>query len=174
MRIFLIYLIPAISFTLLVGCASAPINVRPADPQAANDAYSFKTKPGLAKIYFIGGQMGFSLTPNALKPTIAGAILLIDGNVVGQIDKNDVLVVDVVPKQYNLSWQMPANDSQTQFMNRQLKDGDILILQANWFLPAFGGFSGPPRYDLVEIFDRSQVMSKRVISHTSCPNSICK
>ena len=173
MKRYFSYVLPLLIMTALVGCAT-PINVRMADPTAASEAYGFKTKAGTAKVYFVGGKMGFSITPEALRPTVAGAILLINGNIVGQIDKNDVLVVDVVPNQYNFSWQNVHNDSQTQFVNRQLKEGDVLILQANHILPAFGGFSGPPKYELVEQVDRSLVMGKRVVSQTSCPVTICK
>ena len=173
MKRYLSYVLPMLAVGMLVGCAT-PINVRMADPNTASEAYAFKTKPGNAKVYFVAGKMGFTITPEAMRPNVAGAILLINGNIVGQIDKNDVLVVDVVPNQYNFSWQNAHNDSQTQFVNRQLKAGDVLILQANHILPAFGGFSGPPKYELVEQIDRSLVMGRRVVSQTSCPATICK
>ena len=173
MKKFLTYALPLVVVSALVGCAT-PINVRTADPTTASEAYAFKTKPGNAKVYFVAGKMGFTITPEAMRPNVAGAILLINGNIVGQIDKNDVLVVDVVPNQYNFSWQNAHNDSQTQFVNRQLKAGDVLILRANHILPTFGGLSGPPKYELLEQADRSLVTGKRVVSHTSCPATICK
>jgi hypothetical protein len=175
MKRYLSYALPFLTVGMLVGCAATPISVRMADPTAANEAYTFKTKPGLAKVYFVGGTLGTVITPSALKPSITGgAVFFIDGNRVGQIDKNDVLVVDVVPKQYNFSWQYPANDQQTQFVNRQLNAGDIVILQGNSIMPVLGGFGGPFKYELLEQADRSLVMGKRVVSHTSCPATICK
>jgi predicted small lipoprotein YifL len=69
-----------IVFLSLTGCAT-PVVVSPADQEATNQAKTFQTKPGLAKVYFLGGKQGTSLTPEALKPRVAsGAIFLIDGN----------------------------------------------------------------------------------------------
>jgi len=161
---------------MLVGC-TAPLNTKVADPTAASDAHSFRTKPGLAKVYFVGGRMGASMTLKADMP--GGAMLLIDGNHVGQMDKNEVLVVDVVPKQYNFSWKYPAGDSQMQFLSRQVNAGDILILQANWNTGGSGfGLIGlavsPAKYEINVVTNRGLVEGKRVVSHTSCPTSICK
>jgi predicted small lipoprotein YifL len=173
----------SVSFIIVVlsltGCAT-PVMVSPADLEATNQAKTFQTKPGLAKVYFLGGKQGYSITPEALKPKVAnGAIFLIDGNRVGQIEQNDVLVVDVIPKQYTFGWQYPPGDAQIQFLTRQVNAGDVLILQAD--LNMGGGAFGliglainPMKYEITEQTNRGLVVTRRVVSHSGCPVTICR
>lgn len=161
---------------LLTGCAT-PVNVSPASQSMVNQATNFTTQPGLAKVYFVGGRMGSSMSLKADMP--GGAIFLIDGNKVGQIDRNDVLVVDVLPKQYTFGWQYPAGDSQIQFVTRQVNAGDVVILEANWNLGGTGfGLIGmmvsPAKYEMNETSNRGLIGSRRVVTHSSCPSMICR
>ena len=165
--------------TLLVisGCASTPIAVNPTNQVQQQAAYSFSAKPGMAKVYFVGGKTGSGIS---LKVAMAGgAFFIIDGSRVGQIDKNDVMVMDVVPKQYNFSWQYPSADSKMNVLSKSLKAGDVVILQANWNTGGAGfGILGmaaaPAQYEISEVFDRSLVSGKRVVSPTTCSSSICQ
>jgi hypothetical protein len=131
----------------------------------------------MSKVYFVGGKTGSGIS---LKVAMAGgATFIVDGNPVGQIDKNDVMVLDVVPKQYSFSWQYPSGDSKINFVSRALKAGDVVILQANWNTGGAGfGILGmaaaPAQYELTEVFDRSLVMGKRFVKPTNCPSSICQ
>lgn len=162
---------------LTAGCATAPISVNPVNPAQQQSAQSFTAKPGTAKVYFVGGKSGARYS---LKATmLGGAFLVIDGNKVGQIDKNDVMVIDVVPKQYNFSWQYPAGDSKMNVINKNLKAGDVLILQADWNLGGaalglLGMLVAPAQYEITEVFDRGVLSGKRFVSPTTCPTSMCQ
>ncbi len=164
-----------VATTALLGCATQ-VAVNPADTTSTQEANSFATKPGMAKIYFVGGKTGSGIS---IKVDMAGgAQFIVDGNQVGQIDKNDVLVMDVLPKTYSFSWQYPSGDSKMQFLSRRVNAGDVVILQANWNTGGAGfGLIGaavaPAGYQITEISDRSVVMSKRVVKPTSCPSAIC-
>ena len=165
-----------ITFALLAGCATSPVVVNFADPMTQQSAANFEIKPGLAKVYFVGGKTGSSMS---LKVAMAGgAQLIVDGNKVGQIDRGDVMVLDVVPNTYNFSWQYPSGDSKMNFFKRQVKAGDVLILQANWDTGGAGlGLIGlavsPAEYQINEVGDRGIVSGKRFIKPLTCPTNIC-
>jgi hypothetical protein len=89
------------------------------------------------------------------------------------------MVMDVMPKQYNFSWQYPSGDSKMNFLSKSLKAGDVVILQADWNTGGAGfGLIGlavaPAQYQITEVFDRSVVSGKRFVSPTTCPSSICQ
>jgi hypothetical protein len=165
-----------ISFALITGCATSPVVVNSADPMTQLSASNFAVKPGLAKVYFVGGQTGSGMS---LKVAMAGgAQLIVDGNKVGQIDRGDVMVLDVVPNTYNFSWQYPSGDSKMNFLKRQVKAGDVVILQANWntggaALGLIGAAMSPAQYQINEVGDRGIVAGKRFVKPSTCPTSIC-
>jgi hypothetical protein len=175
MKKILQYTLAVIAITVISGCASKPINVNLADSMTQQSASSFSVKPGSAKIYFVGGIQGSSITLKvAINP---GAEFIIDGNKVGPIDKGDVMVLDVVPSTYNFSWTDPL-DAKMIPITKQLKDGDVVILQANFNTGGMGfGLIGmalsPPEYQIKEVFDRELVARKRFVKPTNCPQKIC-
>jgi hypothetical protein len=84
-----------------------------------------------------------------------------------------------VPKKYNFSWQYPAGDSKMNFLSKDLKAGEVLILQANWNTGGagfglLGMMAAPAQYEISEVTDRSLLSGKRFVSPTSCPTSICQ
>jgi hypothetical protein len=157
----------------LTGCA-ANVSVMQADQSNQQQALSFSTKANSAKVYFVGGKTG-----NMIKTSMAGgAILFIDGIRIGQIDRNDVMVFDLKPKQYSFAWQYPSGDSQMQFLQRDVKAGDVIILEATWNtggagLGLLGLMASPAKYEINETYDRSLVMGKRVVVPQSCPQTLC-
>jgi hypothetical protein len=163
------------SVVSLSGCASKPVNVNVADSLTQQSASSFTVIPGSAKVYFVGGVQGSSIS---LKVEISpGAELIIDGNKVGPIDKGDVMVLDILPNTYNFSWSGPL-DAKMTTLNKKLQGGDILILQANFNTAGMGfGLIGaalaPPEYQLKEVFDQGLIKNKRFVKPTSCPQKIC-
>jgi hypothetical protein len=169
------YTLAVISIAIISGCASKPINVNLADPMTQQSASSFSVKPGSAKVYFVGGIQGSSISMKvAINP---GAELIIDGNKMGPIDKGDVMVVDVVPSTYNFSWTDPL-DAKMVPITKQLNAGDVVILQANFNTGGMGfGLIGmavaPPEYQIKEVFDRGLVVGKRFVKPTTCPQKIC-
>jgi hypothetical protein len=168
---------------VLSGCATAVI-VNPADSETIQAANTFAPKEGMAKVYFLGGKTGTAISFPA--KMVGGAILVVDGNQVGPIDKNDVMVLDVVPNEYNFSWQYPRTGNvlteatgEMKFLTKQLSAGDVLILQAYHFTGG-GGFAfglgnliSPPEFRISEVYDRALVMGKRFVKPITCPNTIC-
>lgn len=65
-----------------------------------------------------------------------------------------------------------------QFLQRDVKAGDVIILEATWNwggLPfgLIGLMISPAKYEINETYDRSLVMGKRVVMPQSCPNTLC-
>lgn len=163
-----------VAVTLFLSACATNVPVIPADPNKQQQALSFTPSANSAKLYFVGGQTG-----NMIKTSMpGGAILFIDGVRVGQIDRNDVMVMDLKPKKYSFSWQYPSGDSQMQFLQRDVEIGEIIILKADWntggaSLGLLGMLASPAKYELTETYDKSLVMGKRVIVPQSCPPTIC-
>lgn len=160
--------------SVLLSACAANVSVIPADATKQQQALSFTPNPNSAKVYFVAGKSG-----NLIKTSMpGGAILFIDGIRVGQIDRDDVMVLDLKPKQYSFAWQYPSGDSQMQFVQRDVKAGEVIILEAVWDTGGAGfGLIGllvsPAKYQLSETYDKSLVMGKRIIVPQSCPNTIC-
>ena len=167
---------------VLSGCATAVI-VNPADSETMQAANTFAPKEGMAKVYFLGGRFGNAISFPARMS--GGAALVVDGNQIGQIDKDDVMVLDVVPNEYNFSWKYPETGNfltetqgEMKFHRTQLSAGDVLILQAYHYTGAMGfGLIGnailPPEFRISEVYDRALVMGKRFVKPITCPERIC-
>lgn len=75
---------------------STPVIVNPVDSDSILAANSFNPKNGMAKVYFVGEKWGTAVSITMAKQ--GGATLLIDGNQVWQIDKNDMMVFDIAQR----------------------------------------------------------------------------
>lgn len=171
-----LYRISTILVSIFLTACATNVSVIPADPNKQKQALSFTPNKNSAKVYFVAGKIGNFLYKTSMA---GGAILFIDGVRIGQIDRNDVMVLDLKPKQYSFAWQYPSGDSQMQFVQRDVKAGEIIILEAIWDIggAAFGLIGlmlSPAKYQLNEVYDKSLIMGKRITVPQSCPNTICE
>jgi hypothetical protein len=154
---------------LLVSCASIPVNVIVADFETQQSAANFQVPRGKARVYFVGGRSGNAISLKAAM--VGGAELLINGFSVGQIDRNDVLVIDITSGDYTFSWKYPSGDSITELVQKEISVGEIILLQANWNTGF--GIASPAKYELSEVYDKAVFSNKRIVLPTRCPQSIC-
>lgn len=164
------------SVFLLFGCAAKPINVTVGDTEFSESAKAFKISPESAKIYFFNGRQGSTFSMKADMP--GGAILLINNREVGQIDKQDVLVANIHPKTYTFSWKYPSDDSKHIELTKDIKAGEVIILEPFWDLGGIGfGLVGallaPPEYKISESQNKNIIQGKRVVRANTCPVEIC-
>lgn len=165
-----------ITFLLLAGCAAPRMfNTVPADAAIVSDAMSFTAKPGMAKVYFVGGTQGFGAFTD---PQIWGADFFIDGISVGQINQNEVLTLNVLPNSYTFTFQ-PANNTDANRVpsTRALSAGSVVIFRADLKMGGLALLFGPAASSsgaiLTEITDRRLITSRAVVSSSACPASIC-
>lgn len=162
-------LIIVLSCLSIVGCATPTTNSFVSSMlQVNNLPEQLKPNATDAKVFFVAGRTGGTYQ---LKATMApGAQFLINGNMVGQLDRNTALGINLAPGSYNFAWRYPAADSRLIFIQTVLKAGDVLILQADWNFQ----FLGPAEYKLSSISDIGAVLGKQVIGPVNCPSTLCK
>lgn len=166
-----------IFFSFALASCATPVIVNPADPTTQQAAVSFTVKPETAKVYFVGGRTGSGMSLKVAM--VGGAEFIVNGTGLGQIDRGDALVVDLAEGTYNFSWRYPAGDSKMNFLEKQVKAGDIVILQADWNTGGSGfGFIGaalaPAEYQISEIYDRTVLTGKRFVVPINCSPTICR
>jgi len=170
------WLIPTLLITgLLGGCAAPQHSNASADPKAVAEALSFATKPGLAKIYFVGGKQGFG---GPFDPQIFGGEFFVNGISVGKINRDEVVAIDIVPGNYTLRFAPIGDDTSRRVPAvRVVNNGDVVIFRAdvkvNKAALLVGLLAGPGTAELTEINDRGAVQGKRVIAASGCPENLC-
>jgi len=132
--------------------------------------------PRLARVFFLGGKMGTSYSLNVQMP--GGASFEVNGKVVGRIEKSDVLILDLKPGKHLFTWKYDADDAKRIPIERELKAGESLILQARFNTGGagfglFGLAASPAEYQLEVVTDSSVFAEKRFISSPSCPLELC-
>jgi hypothetical protein len=132
--------------------------------------------PRLARIFFLGGKMGTSYSLNVQMP--GGASFEVNGKVVGRIEKSDVLMLDLKPGKHLFSWKYDSDDAKRMPIERELRAGESLILQARFNTGGagfglFGLAASPAEYQLEVVTDTSVFAEKRFISSSSCPLELC-
>lgn len=161
---------------LLVGCAAPPTyRTVPVDSETATDLRSFTAKAGLARVYFAGGTQGFGAFTD---PQLNGAEFFIDGISVGQINRNEVLALDVVPNTYTFSFQ-PAmtGEIKREPLTKMLTPGSVSVFRADLRMGRMALLLGPlaasATASLTEISDRRLFDQRTFVVGTGCPSNIC-
>lgn len=160
--------VTALTCLLVAGCAAPVTNsFAPAMLQANSLPEQLKPSANEAKVFFVPGRTG---SKYGLKVSmVPGAQFLINGNVVGQIGRDTVLAINVIPGSYSFAWRYPSADARMNFLQSQLKAGDVLILQADYMFQ----FIGPADYQLTSISDIGAVIGKQAIGPMGCPATLC-
>jgi hypothetical protein len=127
------YLIAALFVTFLSGCAAPKVANIPVNPVEAAEALSFTTKPGLAKVYFIGGTMGFGAFTD---PEIFGGDLFVNGVNVAKTNRGEAAVLDIAPGTYTFTFQPRGDDSSNLIpLVRMVSKSEVIMFRADTKMP---------------------------------------
>jgi hypothetical protein len=90
----------------LFGCAT-PAVVQKADPESERKAKAFQVDSNKSKIYFVNGLM----TSGFVNPTHSyPSDVIVNEILIGSMNKENVMVIDVAPGSYNFSWMPRSTD----------------------------------------------------------------
>ena len=168
-----------LSVIMLVGCTT-PAVVSKADANFENRAKSFQVEPTKSKVYFVNGN----IVPSMFNSAHAyPSDFLINDTVIGSMNKDNVLVVDLMPGSYEFHWMPRSTDlidkkSVPKKANLQVNGGQILVMRGDYSLggAAYFGLIGsmvsPPTTSIV-IGTKDDIKNKIVVSPQNCNPSIC-
>jgi hypothetical protein len=172
-----------ISFSLLclilIGCTT-PAVVQKADSDFEDKARSFRVEPNKSRIYFVNGKItsGF-FNPSHQYPSD----LSINGVLIGSMNKENVMVLDLIPGTYEFHW-MPRStdliDKQSVPQKTKLKAdaGQFLVIQGDFsmgggaYFGLVGSMVSPPTTTIV-VASKDDIKNKVVVSPQNCNPSIC-
>jgi hypothetical protein len=141
---------------------------------ATYNAINFIAFQGKAKVYLVGGSSGFG---SFMDPVIPGAELIVNDLSVVKLGKNEVGVIDVRPGEYRFSWKDIHNEGKPEVLSRRLKEGEILILRADFKMGGaaliFGPVAASATNKITETLDRGVIRGKTIVVASGCPQSIC-
>ena len=163
----------------LIACTT-PAVVQKADSDIENKAKSFHVDSNKSKIYFINGKM----TSGLFNPTHSyPSDLAINDVVIGSMNKENVLVVDLLPGMYEFYWLPRSTDmidknSVPQKTKLKVDGGQVLVLQGDYsmggaaYFGLLGSMVSPPTTSIV-VASREDIKNKVVVSPQNCKPSIC-
>lgn len=164
---------------MLAGCTT-PALVQKADAISEKKAKEFHTEPNKTKIYFVNGKMtsGF-INPMHSYPSD----ILVNDVQIGSMNKENVMVFDVAPGSYDVSWMPRSTDPIDQKATQnKLKinalGGQVIVLQGDYSMGGAAGFGllgamvSPPATS-VTITSKDEVASKIVVQPQNCAPNIC-
>lgn len=163
----------------LFGCAT-PAVVQRVDAEAEKKAKSFQVENNKSKIYFINGKMtsGF-INPMHSYPSD----ILVNDVQIGSMNKENVMVFDVAPGSYDISWMPRSTDpiDQKATQNKlkvNAQGGQAIVLQGDYSMGGAAGFGllgamvSPPATS-VTTANKDEVASKIVVQPQNCIPNIC-
>ena len=116
--------------------------------------------------------------------TLFSLILFINDKLIGSINKENVLVFDMKPGEYEFLWKNRTTDiaeqnSVPEKLLIKLEAGQSTVIRGNYHLTAgtmFFGLIGAlisPPYTSIEITGREEVTNKIVVISKNCDLTIC-
>ena len=172
-----IVLLMSILVITLTGCAAKV----PTVAHSAADTIEYKTFSApshSSRIYFLNG---ITTGPGPDIPLRHGfsSELLIDGVMVGHVNKSDVLVFDVQPSEYTFSWRPTVDhDAESDALQITTMPGQIIVLRSV-FNSGGSGFGlvgsliSPPSTELQHSTDTAGIKGLEFVTALDCPVNIC-
>ena len=156
---------------LLSGCATKVTTIQ-AESKLSKDAIDFKISENKSRIYFLAGSCDAPLK----KWTCAGAGgIFLNQKYIGGLYKKDVMVADIKPGNYEISWNFNTNYQKKSFgienipLDIKLEPGDFIIVRLS-ILQGGGAVFGllgagiePDKYVVQITKDKTLVMNKNII-----------
>ncbi len=163
----------------LCACAT-PASVLQADAETTRKASQFSTTDDRGKIYFVNGKMIGNIFGLGHKYP---ADLYVNAQLIGSMNKDDALVFEVRPGEYQFHWNARTTDPIDQKALQQqrlvrVNGGDVVILQGDFdpggaaMFGLVGALVAPPKTSILPS-SRSEVNGKSFVLPQSCPSSIC-
>lgn len=163
---------------ILSGCTTQAIVSKP-DVDTTKRAASFEVGRDRSKVYFINGKMVGNLFNMKHKYP---SDFIINGKIIGSMNKDDVMVMELRPGNYELSWNVRSTDlinkkSVPQLININIKGGEIIILQGDYSLGGasmfglIGSMVSSPKAFLSK-GDRPDIQGKNVVTPQYCVPSM--
>jgi hypothetical protein len=176
-----ICLLIVVSF-FMVGC-STPATVVKLDSDKEASVKYFVSKPDLGRVYFTNGKIIGTLNNifNFNPVHRNSSDVLLNTIVIGAINYEDILVFDVPPGKYKISWGVRSTDlilKQTKVSEFEftIVAGEIKILKGDFDQGAgnlLGTLYNPPKTTVTES-DREFLKGKNFVAPQSCPSNLCK
>ena len=176
----ILQLVVAVSvITSLFGC-STPAHVLKVEPEKDPTITSFVSKPDLGRVYFTNGNIiGFNIF-NHHPVHRHSSDISINSVLIGSMNFNDVMVLDILPGDYKISWNVRSTDlilKQTQptTFNFSIIAGEIKILKGDFDNGAgnlLGTLYNPPKTSVTES-ERKFFEGKNFVMPQTCPSNIC-
>ena len=167
-----------LSATLLLTACATPVATTPHSATSTNEYKKFATPTEAARLYFLNG-----VTTGPVIITLRHAfpaVLFANGQEIGGVNKNDVLVADIKPGTYEFIWKPPTEvePAQSKPLSLSVKSGDVLILRGNFNaggtgFGVIGSMIAPTAYELISTKDRSGITDLNFVKATECPETIC-
>ena len=156
---------------LLNGCATKVVTIQ-AQSKLSKDAIDFKIPENKSRIYFLAGSCDAPLK----KWTCAGAGgIFLGQQYIGGLYKKDVMVADIKPGNYEISWNFNASYQKKSFgienipLEIKLESGDFILVRLS-ILQGGGAVFGllgagiaPDKYVVQLTEDKTLVINKKVI-----------
>ena len=156
---------------LLSGCATKVTTIQ-AESKLSKDAIDFKISENKSRIYFLAGSCDAPLK----KWTCAGAGgIFLNQKYIGGLYKKDVMVADIKPGNYEISWNFNTNYQKKSFgienipLDIKLEPGNFIIVRLS-ILQGGGAVFGllgagiePDKYVVQITKDKTLVMNKNII-----------
>ncbi len=173
------YLTHLMCLLLLAGCVTKA-QVINADNDTIFRAKTFKTSPGSARVYFVGGKLIGNLF--GMRHSYSSDIY-INSVLIGSMNKDDVMVFELKPGVYNFSWNVRSTDpidkkSEPQIFEYRLGEGDIVVLRGDYDLGGAGSFGligsmfSPPKTEIKKI-NQDEIQNRNVVLPQNCPEKVC-
>lgn len=173
------FLVPVFAAFALAGCMTAA-QVQTANPEKAREALSLIVSSDRAKVYFVNGKQLPSMWN--MKHQYPSDVY-VNEVLVGSMNKENVLVLELKPGTYNFHWNVRSTDpidkkAEPQRFTINLIPGQILVLRGDYDLGAagtfglLGSFISAPKTSIAGV-SNSEIEGKVVVVPQSCPASLC-
>lgn len=167
--------------TVLLAACQTPAIVQQADSDSENRAKTFQVDAAKGKIYFVNGQITYGgfLTQTHPYPSD----FIVNDKVIASMNKENVLVFDLVPGNYEFSWMPRSSDpidknSVPNKLKTRVDGGKIVILRGDYSLGGamafglIGSMVSPPQTSIV-FGAKNDILNKTVVMPQNCPAAMC-
>ena len=164
---------------LAVGC-STPAHVLKIDKEKDPTINNFIAKPDLGRVYFTNGNI-ISFNIFNLHPVHRhSSDISVNSALIGSMNFNDVMVLDMLPGKYKISWNVRSTDlilKQTQptTFEFSITAGEVKVLKGDFDNGAgnlIGTLYSPPKTSVSES-ERKFFEGKNFVNPQTCPSTIC-
>lgn len=172
-------LVVMLTLVSMTGC-STPAHVLKVEIEKDPTITSFVAKPDSGRVYFTNGNIiGFNIFNHHPLHTHSSDIS-INSVSVGSMNSNDVMVFDILPGNYKISWNVRSTDlilkkTQPTSFDFSIASGEVKVLKGDFDNGAgnlLGSLYNPPKTSVSES-ERKFFEGKNFVSPQTCPSSIC-